>query len=53
MGVNPFQAVTIVSPGRGNRVAEAPEVIFDLTQGYKVVKTTPPNDSLKPPLVHQ
>ena len=31
----------------GNRVAEAPEVIFNLSQGDEVVKTPPPNDSLK------
>ena len=40
----------------GNRVAEAPEVIFDLTQGEEGVETPPPNDSLKkkkPPSVHQ
>ena len=31
----------------GNRVAEAPEVVFDLTQGDEVVKTPPASDSLK------
>ena len=37
----------------GNRVAEAPEVIFDLTQGGKGVETPPPNDSLKASLSPQ
>ena len=35
------------SPGGGNQVAETPEVIFDLTQGYEGMKTPHPNDSLK------
>ena len=48
MGVNPFQAVTIVFPHVGeNRVAEAPEVLFNLTQGDEGVETPPPIDSLK------
>ena len=48
MGDNPLQAVTYCFPQvGGNRVAEAPEVIFDLTQGDEGVETPPPNDSLK------
>ena len=31
----------------GNRITEAPEVVFDLTQGDEGVETPPPNDSLK------
>ena len=31
----------------GNRGADAPEVIFDCTQGKEGVETSPPNDYLK------
>ena len=31
----------------GNRVAEAPKVVFDLTQGEEGVETPPSNDSLQ------
>ena len=31
----------------GNRAAEAPEVVFNLTQGEEGVETPPSNDSLK------
>ena len=31
----------------GNQVAEAPEVVFDLTQGEEGVETPPFNDSIK------
>ena len=37
----------------GNRVAEAPEVVFDLTQGDEGMKTPPPNDSFKASLSPQ
>ena len=47
MGVNPFEAVTRFPQVGGNRVVEAPEVVFDRTQGDEVVETPPPNDSLK------
>ena len=43
----PFQAVTIISSGRGNRIAEAPEVFFYFTPGDKGVETPLPKDSLK------
>ena len=54
MGVNPFQAVTIVLPQvRGNQVADAPEFVFNLRQGDGGVETLPPNDSLKASLSPQ
>ena len=31
----------------GKRITEAPEVIFDRTQGDECMETPPPNDSLK------
>ena len=41
MGDNPLQAVTnhFLHPGE-NQVKEAPEVVFDLTQGEEGVKTS-------------
>ena len=53
---SPLQAVISLFPqAGGNRVTEAPEVVFDLTHGDEGVETPPPNDSLKkvPPSVHQ
>ena len=48
MGDSPLQAVTNYFPQTGgNRVTEAPEVVFDLTPGKKGVETSSPNDSLK------
>ena len=48
MGDSPLQAVTNRFPqAGGNRVPEAPKVIFDLTQGDEGMETPPPNDSLK------
>ena len=48
MGFNPLQAVTNRFPQVvGNQVTEAPEVIFDLSQGDKGVEIPPVNDSFK------
>ena len=47
MGVNPFQAVTIVSPGRGKSSSRGFRGLVDLTQRDEVVGTPHPNDSLK------
>ena len=48
MGDNPLQAVAIYFPQVGGiRTTEAPEVIFNLTQGDEGMETSPPNDSLK------
>ena len=41
MGVNPLQAVTNRFP-QTNRVTEAPEVVFGLAQGARVLKPLPP-----------
>ena len=47
-GDNPLQAVINRFPQvGGNRITEAPEAIFNLTQGDEGVETPPPNDSLK------
>ena len=48
MGHNPLQAVSncFLQVG-GNKITEAPEVIFDLTPGDEGVETPPPDDSLK------
>ena len=44
----PLQAVTNHFPqAGGNRITEAPEVVFDLTLGVEGVETPLPNDSLK------
>ena len=40
----------------GKRITEAPEVIFDLTEGNEGVETPPPPPPMtpyKPPSVHQ
>ena len=48
MGDNPLQAVTNCFPQvGGNQITEAPEVVFDLTQGDEGMETPSPNDSLK------
>ena len=48
MGENALQAATNCFPQVwGNRITEAPEVIFDLTQGDEGLETPLPNDSLK------
>ena len=45
---SPLQTVTNRFPQAGeNRVTEAPEVVFDLTQGDEGMETLPPNDFLK------
>ena len=48
MGDNQLQAVINRFPEvEGNRITEAPEVVFNLTQGDEGLETPPPNDSLK------
>ena len=48
MGDSPLQAVTNCFPqAGGNRVTEAPEVVFYLTQREDGMETPPPNESLK------
>ena len=48
MGDSPLQAVTNRFPqAGGNWVKEAPEVVFDLTQGDEGMETPPLNHSLK------
>ena len=48
MGDSPLQTITnCFSQAGGNRVTEAPGVVFNLTQGDKGVETPPHNDSFK------
>ena len=48
MGATPHKAVTNQFPRiGGNRISEAPGVVFDPTLGHEGVETPPPNDSLK------
>ena len=52
MGNNPLQAVTNPFPQvGGNRITEAPEVIFNFTPGDEGIETPPRNDSTKASLI--
>ena len=54
MGATPLKAVTISFPQvGGNRISEAPGVVFNPTPGDEVVETPPPMTPQKPPSVHQ
>ena len=48
IGATPLKAVTNHFPRvGGNRTTDAPEVVYDPTQGDEDVKTSSPNDTLK------
>ena len=48
MGATPLKAVTNRFPQvGGNRISEAPGVVFDPTPGDEGMETPPPNDSSK------